>query len=152
MVEQHIPAAIADSCADYPLPDDSPLAEGLIGAVRCQPTGPAAPDDVWYLEYADQSALSAAFASLTPGDFQAGDCQAADQEFEYTTDESAGDRVGRLRCYQIQGVASLAWTHNELNVLAVAQDATMTFPELRSWWSTAGPYLDPTTEPSSRPV
>jgi len=28
----------------------------------------------------------------------------------------------------------------------------MTFPELRSWWSTAGPYLDPASEPSSRPV
>ncbi|HSU34839.1 MAG TPA: hypothetical protein VLJ88_04190 [Propionibacteriaceae bacterium] len=112
-----------------------------------RPAGPAAPGDVFYFEYADQSALSAAFVALTPGDYQAGDCQAADQELEYTTDEAPGDRVGRLRCYQIQGVASLAWTHNELNVMAVAQDSTMTFPGLRSWWSTAGPYL---TRPASR--
>jgi hypothetical protein len=94
VVKQYIPAAIADRCADYPLPHDSPLAEGLIGAVRCQPTGSAAPGDVWYFEYADQAALTAAFAGLTRGGYQAGDCRAAGEEFEYTTDEAAGDRVG----------------------------------------------------------
>jgi hypothetical protein len=49
-------------------------------------------------------------------------------------------------------VASLAWTHTDLSVMAVAQDSTMTFPELRSWWSTAGPYFDPAIEPGARPV
>jgi hypothetical protein len=120
--------------------------EGLIDAIRCQPSGPGAPADVWYFGYADQSALTAAFAGLTRGDYQAGDCRAG-QEFEYTTDEAAGDRVGRLRCYQIEGVASLAWTHSELSVMAVAQDSTMTF---RSCARGGRPPVDTLVRPASR--
>ena len=56
------------------------------------------------------------------------------------------------RCYRDPGSSTLAWTHNELKVMAVAQDSARTFPELRSWWSTAGPYLDPASEPISAGV
>jgi hypothetical protein len=76
VVKQYIPAAIAD----FPLGRRLTTGGGSVGAVRCQPTGSAAPADVWYFEYADLAALTAAFAGLTRGAYQAGDRRAAGEE------------------------------------------------------------------------
>lgn len=129
------------SCAD-----DTPIGAGLVGAVRCHPTGPNAPEEVWYFQYTDQESMSAAFAELTPGAYTAGDCRAAGQELDYINVAARAD-TGRLRCDRTQNVSSFVWTHDRLRILSVAQDAALSFPALRSWWTKAGPYIDPGSQP-----
>ena len=145
-LRRRIPAAIAATCAGYQLPDDTPIGAGLVGAVRCHPPGPNAPEEVWYFQYTDQESMSAAFAELTPGDFTPGDCRAPGQELYYTNSEARGV-VGRLRCDRTQSITSFVWTHDRLRILSVAQDPALSFPALKSWWTKAGPYVDPSSQP-----
>jgi hypothetical protein len=121
--------------------------------VQCQPTGADSPADVWYLQYADANAMSAAFAEVTgTASYDDGDCSAPGQQFAYTTDEAPGRVAGRLRCYGGQNVSGLAWTHDRLRILAVTEDEGPDIGKLLQWWTTAGPYLEPGPGSKSHPV
>ena len=119
---RRLPVAIAETCEAFPISKDSTYAEGLVRAVQCQPTGADAPADVWYLQYADADAMSAAFAEVTgSARYVDGDCTAPGQQFAYVTDEAPGRVAGRLRCYGGQDVSGLAWTHDRLRILSVTE-------------------------------
>jgi hypothetical protein len=150
---RHLPAAIAGTCQAFSFPADSPYAKGLLRAAQCQPRGPEAPADVWYLQYADADAMSAAFAEVTGSSSYAnGDCSAPGQQFAYVTDEAPNRVAGRLRCYGGQDVSGLAWTHDRLRILSVTENEGSDLAGLVRWWRTAGPYLEPRSGSASNPV
>ena len=150
---RRIPDAIADTCQAFSVPADSPYAKDLVRAVQCQPTGAEAPADVWYLQYADADAMSAAFTEVTgSANYSEGSCDQPGQQFAYVTDEAPGRVAGRLRCYADQNVSGLAWTHDRLRILAVTESEGTDLAGLVDWWRTAGPYLQPGPESESRPV
>ena len=150
---RRLPVAIAKTCEAFPISKDSTYAEGLVRAVQCQPTGADAPADVWYLQYADADAMSAAFAEVTGSTrYVDGDCTAPGQQFAYVTDEAPGRVAGRLRCYGGQDVSGLAWTHDRLRILSVTEAEGTDLASLVQWWSTAGPYLEPHPGSESEPV
>jgi hypothetical protein len=121
--------------------------------VQCQPTGANAPADVWYLQYADADAMSAAFDEVTGSTSYAnGDCTAPGKQFAYVTAEAPGRVAGRLRCYGGQNVSGLAWTHDRLRILSVTEEEGTDLAGLVRWWRTAGPYLEPHPESASKPV
>ena len=150
---RRIPAAIVETCQAFPVPANSPYAAGLVRAVQCQPTGTDAPADVWYLQYAGAEALSAVFAEVSgSADYADDDCTAPGQQFAYVTDEAPGRVAGRLRCYAAQNGSGLAWTHDQLRILAVTEQEGTDLAALVNWWRTAGPYLEPRSGSTSTPV
>ena len=148
----HIPDAIAGTCRSYAMPDYLGLGDGLLHSVACEPGGAlSSRGDVFYLAYDSYSSLQNAFEHHTGGSYRPGRCSGPGQETRYRTSESAFS-VGVLRCFNGSGRWHLlAWTHERLLVLALAQDQAREFASLAVWWQTAGPYLEPSYAQISMP-
>jgi hypothetical protein len=146
-LEALVPDEIASTCRTYRA-ERQGLAKGLSDALLCNRSGGFGPARVLYFRYVDRAALLAAFNWLTGSTYVRGPCEAGGQEASYRTTES-GLVVGVLRCYGVNRLRILAWTHEDLRVLAVAEDELLEFGVLAQWWQTAGPYLDPDRLPRS---
>jgi hypothetical protein len=90
--------------------------------------------------------MKKAFADFVTGSFKSGDCTKKQQRMTTVTTE-AGKQLptGVLKCYVGRGTddTTFAWTHEELHILAFADDPDMTFPEMKAWWKDAGPLRNP---------
>ena len=138
----HIPRDIRATCNDYVPPAGDPLEVKLVGALRCEPTEPDSPSQVWYFEYTDNAAMDVAYGPYTKGTFVKGDCKAKGQKMNYTTTEQ-GKKLpgGVLHCYESEtGDTYFAWTHDFLHIMSFAGDDDITFPKMKAWWEHAGPY------------
>ena len=141
----HIPRDIRATCKDYAPPAGDPLEVKLVGALRCEPTEPDAPSQVWYFAYTDNAAMDAAYVPYTKGTFVKGDCKAKGQKMDFTTTEQ-GKKLpgGVLHCYESEaGDTYFAWTHDYLHIMSFAGDSDLSFPKMKTWWEHAGPYRQP---------
>jgi hypothetical protein len=138
----HIPVEIRDTCDDY-TSDDKILSVDLVVAVKCSPTGTGAPKNVWYFSYSDTAAMKTAFSGFVKGTYKTGDCTKEQQQL--TTETTEGGKKlpgGILKCYKGKGTqdTTFAWTHDFLHVLSFSDDPDLTFPQMKKWWGSAGPY------------
>ena len=114
----HVPPSFAGSCA--PGEDIQPrFRRRLAAGVVCTA---AAPSSVEYYQYADRTALHAAFGELV----------GAVQELGCGQPEAYDG--GRLACWKVKGASVLAWTDDRQRILAVAVGRGMQPPELLRWW------------------
>jgi hypothetical protein len=140
----YLPDDIRDSCNEYAVGDRA-LKPSVLAAVNCAPSDDG-PDNAWYLLYQSEAAMKKAFADFVTGSFKSGDCTRKQQRMTRVTTE-AGKQLptGVLKCYVGRGTddTTFAWTHEELHILAFADDPDMTFPEMKAWWRNAGPLRNP---------
>ncbi|GAA2109925.1 hypothetical protein GCM10009841_31560 [Microlunatus panaciterrae] len=137
----HVPAAFRRTCRAL-VPEPKVLKASLVVAVQCLPTqgslGGRQPTYLFYFQYAGpESALAAFRGYYASGDLPAGDCSHDPAEMPYDRPDQGG---GILRCYRdAEAYRVLAWTDDELAIVASAADRTMTYAELVRWWRGAGP-------------
>jgi hypothetical protein len=117
------------------------LRRSLLVGAQCAPdqgeVGRRIPAYTFYFSYADPAAATQAFRGYyARGDLPPGDCLSAPAELPYTKDGLSGT----LRCYtDAEGFRVLAWTADELAILASVADRDLSFAELSRWWHHAGP-------------
>jgi hypothetical protein len=138
----HIPVEIRDTCDDY-TSEDKVLSVDLVVAVKCSPTATGAPKNVWYFNYSDTAAMKKAFDGFVKGTYKTGDCTKEQQTL--TTETTEGGKKlpgGVLKCYKGKGTqdTTFAWTHDFLHILTFSDDPDLTFPQMKKWWGSAGPY------------
>jgi tetratricopeptide (TPR) repeat protein len=140
----HIPTDIRTSCADYAPPAGDALEVKLVGALRCEPTGAGVPAKVWYFQFPDNAAMDTAYAAYIRGNFTKGNCTKNRQKMDFTTTEK-GRKLsgGLLHCYEADGSATFAWTHDYLHIVSFASDSDLSFAAMKKWWEHAGPYRQP---------
>lgn len=143
-LRSHLPTHIRDTCAEYNVAEQA-LTPGLLAAVHCTPQGDG-PDRAWYFLYESESVTKKAFAEFVTGTYESGDCTKKQQMMKTVTSED-GKKLpaGVLKCYvgQNNNHTTFAWTHEDLHILAFADDPEMTFPEMKTWWLDAGPFRKP---------
>jgi hypothetical protein len=114
----HVPPSFAGSCV--PGQDiQRPFLRRLDAAVVCTA---AAPSSVDYYQYADGTALDAAFRKVVSGVEELGCGQPETYD------------LGRLACWKIEGASVLAWTDDRQRILSLAVGRGMQPPELLRWW------------------
>ena len=139
-----VPAPIRPSCRKL-VPSDRVLARDLIVALQCAPLksgdGPR-PRYAFYFQYSDSTAAQAAFRDYyASGPPAPGDCTL--EAGEVPDDRGDGDPLGVLRCYRdTDGYGVFAWISPEQSIVASAADRDLTFAELSTWWSAAGPTAE----------
>ena len=140
----HIPTDIRTSCADYAPPAGDALEIKLVAALRCEPTGTGVPGKVWYFQFPDNAAMDTAYAAYIRGNFTKGNCTKNRQKMDFTTTEK-GKKLsgGLLHCYEADGSATFAWTHDNLHIVSFASDSDLSFAAMKKWWEHAGPYRQP---------
>jgi uncharacterized membrane protein len=130
----HVPLAIRPNCREF-VPD-SLVKPGVDVAITCSLTTSGSPNHVNYYQYSASSYMSQAFYSLARSE-PAADCVNTAGQATYMR---AGSPAGVLACYRTaSGTNVYLWTNNQLNVMAYAEDASMTFSNLNQWWQGAGP-------------
>ena len=140
----YLPAGIRDTCDEYTVVDRT-LQPGVLAAVNCEPPADG-PENAWYLRYEGEAATKKAFADFVTGSYRSGDCTKKQQMMRTVTIED-GKKIpaGVLKCYLGRGTndTTFAWTHEDLHILAFADDPAMTFAEMKAWWQDAGPLRKP---------
>jgi hypothetical protein len=65
-------------------------------------------------------------------------------EMDFTTTEK-GKKLsgGLLHCYEADGSATFAWTHDNLHIVSFASDSDLSFAAMKKWWEHAGSYRQP---------
>jgi tetratricopeptide (TPR) repeat protein len=140
----HVPTDIRDTCQEYEVVDRT-LKSGVLAGVNCAPPGNG-PKNAWYLLYGSEAATKKAFAEFVTGTYKSGDCTKKQQMMTtVTTEDGAKLPAGVLKCYvgRETNDTTFAWTHEDLHILAFADDPDMTFPKMKSWWLDAGPFRNP---------
>ena len=66
------------------------------------------------------------------------------QKMDFTTPDK-GKKLsgGLLHCYEADGSATFAWTHDNLHIVSFASDSDLSFAAMKKWWEHAGPYRQP---------
>jgi len=140
----HIPPDIRQTCQNYEVADRT-LKSGVLAAVSCFPPG-TGPANAWYFLYESEAATKKAFADFVTGGYKPGDCTSKQEMMRtVSTDGGRTQPAGVLKCYLGRGTndTTFAWTHEDLHILAFADDPDMTFPKMKAWWMDAGPFRNP---------
>ena len=63
----------------------------------------------------------------------------------WTSPQRKGKKLsgGLLHCYEADGSATFAWTHDYLHIVSFASDGDLSFAAMKKWWEHAGPYRQP---------
>jgi hypothetical protein len=136
----HVPSSLRSSCREL-TPQAEALRESLRAAVQCTPSAATrSPRYVFYFAYRDLDSAQRAFRSYyASAPLPLGDCRRSEAELRY---EQQGGRpaTGTLVCYaDADGFRVVAWTNDELAVLASGADRDLRFDQLQGWWELAGP-------------
>ena len=142
----YLPADLRETCTEHQV-EEAALTPDILATVHCSPAGDG-PQNAWYFLYETEAATKRAFAEFVTGTYESGDCTKEQQRMRAVTTEDGREQPsGVLKCYVGVGQeperTTFAWTHEELHILAFADDPEMTFPEMKRWWRTAGPLRNP---------
>lgn len=130
----HVPSAIRSSC--HEIVPDSVVAPGVTAAISCALATAGSPTRVNYYQYSQSSDMSHAFTALA-GREPSSDCTETAGETPYNI---SGAPAGMLACYRAtSGKNVYLWTSNTLEIMAYAEDTSMTFASFNQWWQEAGP-------------
>jgi hypothetical protein len=88
--------------------------------------------------------MDTAYAAYIRGNFTKGNCTKNRQKMDFTTTEK-GKKLsgGLLHCYEADGSATFAWTHDDLHIVSFASDSDLSFAAMKKWCEHAGPYRQP---------
>jgi hypothetical protein len=94
---------------------------------------------VAYFQYGNTAGMNRIFRQIA-GSYAEGRCTAPGQRGTYTLQSQP---AGRYACYETTDnrTRALAWTHDDLAILSVAESSGMAVGELYEWWlrAAAGP-------------
>jgi hypothetical protein len=104
-------------------------------------SGTGVPAKVCYFQFPDNATMDRAYVGYIRGNFTKGNCTKNRQKMDFTKGKKLSG--GLLHCYEADGSATFAWTHDNLHIASFASDSDLSFAAMKKWWEHAGPYRQP---------
>jgi hypothetical protein len=135
----HVPAAVSESCAEV-TDESGPASDvGEVAEVRCPMADGAT---LTFVLYGTEGAMDAAYDTAREyarifGSFSSGtDCATGSQDGTWSV---GGEEAGRLLCHQLEGAASIVWSHPSTRILSIIRQPETDHSAAWDLWLIAGP-------------
>jgi hypothetical protein len=135
----HVPAAVSETCVEV-TDESGPASDaGEVAEVRCAISDGAV---LTFVLYGTEEAMAAAYETAREyarifGSFSTGaDCATGSQDGTWTV---GGAEAGLLLCHQLEGAASIVWSHPATRILSIIRQPALDHAAAWDLWLIAGP-------------